>query len=74
MAEMTIQVGRELFRFRNYQEWVNKAPAKFDRCQVMRPYIICVDTKGRVCALGIDFVRARDDKSVPVRAYSLELK
>jgi len=30
---------------------------------------ICVDTRGRRCAIGMDFMRARDDGSFPVRYF-----
>jgi hypothetical protein len=28
---------------------------------------LCFDTKGRICRMGADFIRARDEKTFPVR-------
>lgn len=54
--------------FRDFQHWVNTAThqigvAKFEA------NAICVDTKGRRCWIGSDFMRARDEGTFPVRFF-----
>jgi hypothetical protein len=31
---------------------------------------VCTDTRGRICSIGRDFMRARDEQTYPVTAYS----
>lgn len=53
--------------FTSYQHWVNKAQ-NWLKSPSHRPSI-CVDAKGRRCAIGADFMRARDENAFPVRYF-----
>ncbi len=61
--------------FTSYQQWVNKAASwlggkRSDGARHSPRFEgVCVDARGRVCANGGDFMRARDDGSFPVRAH-----
>lgn len=65
----------EICRFTSFEQWVNKAASWLggvSSCghrhkQTVRA--ICVDAKGRVCRIGADFMRARDEDAFPVVAY-----
>lgn len=67
--------GEVVCEFRSYQEWVNKARSwlggisgggvRYKR----RERVVCVDSKDRICRRGLDFMRARDEGTFPVRAY-----
>lgn len=69
-------------QFDTFQDWLNHAP----RALTGVPYstgsmgktgdglpAFCVDAKGRRCAIGADFMRARDEDAFPVR-YFWEMK
>lgn len=49
--------------FHSFQQWVNKAPTWLTKDA------ICVDAKGRVCRIGRDFMRARDEDAFPVKFF-----
>lgn len=53
--------------FKTYEQWVNKGQSWL-KSQSHRP-AICVDAKGRRCALGADMIRARDEGAFPVRYF-----
>lgn len=67
--------GEELCEFVSFDQWVNKARSwlgginqsygRYKRAE----RVICIDAKGRVCARGADFMRARDEGAFPVKAY-----
>ncbi|MFA5801242.1 MAG: phage Gp37/Gp68 family protein [Thermoleophilia bacterium] len=48
----------------NYQRWVSKASTHISRTDA------CMDKKGRVLNMGIDFMRARDEDAFPVTILS----
>ena len=49
-----------LGEFHNYEYYCSKAPTHLSRDS------ICVDSKGRRCKIGADFMRARDEDAFPV--------
>lgn len=52
--------GEPVFRqFRDFTHWVNKAPTWVRGG-------ICIDAAGRQCAIGSDFMRARDEGTFPI--------
>jgi hypothetical protein len=53
-------------KFECFHTWVNKASSWLTR-RGAHEKAVCIDTKGRVCRNGGDFMRARDDGSFPVR-------
>lgn len=73
---MQIQLGPKAFVFTNFEEWVNKAQSWFatripDHAKAGRRYI-CLDAIGRVCLIGRDFMRARDEKTFPVAVFLID--
>jgi hypothetical protein len=53
--------------FTSYQQWVNKAQSWLKSPDHRRA--MCVDALGRRCAMGADFMRARDEGTFPVRFF-----
>ncbi len=49
--------------FRDFNHWVNGASNRID------DNMVCVDTLGRRCLIGGDFMRARDEGTFPVRYF-----
>lgn len=69
-----IQVGPEAFRFTSFTEWVNKAQGWFAARipPASRGRHLCVDAVGRVCLIGRDFMRARDEDAFPVVVFLID--
>jgi hypothetical protein len=51
-------------QFTNYQQWVNKA-----RSWIGDTNALVADAKGRICRIGLDMMRARDEGAFPVRFW-----
>lgn len=51
-------------QFHSFENWVNKATAWIGGTNPL-----CADAKGRVCRIGRDFIRARDEDAFPVRFW-----
>jgi hypothetical protein len=72
---LQIKVGRLLFHFDDFQNWVNSARRKFEKCRVVgirdREEIVCLDSAGRICRSGREFQRARDEGAFPVNCYAI---
>ena len=71
---MSVRIGQEVFRFESFDQWVNKAQSWFPRhgfhktnLQTEKP--VCVDAKGRICRIGLDFMEARDEDAFPVTVH-----
>lgn len=64
-----MRLGRPLFEFRSFDDWVNQAKSRFEHSRRDGRSAICIDTKGRICDSGREFMRARDDGSFPVVVY-----
>jgi hypothetical protein len=61
-----------LGQFDSFDDWVNHASRaltdfKGNYGEELRP--ICIDAKGRRCNIGGDFMRARDEKTFPIRYF-----
>lgn len=74
--EPRVQLGPEAFRFTSFQEWVNKAQGWF-QARIPEPArsqhrYVAIDTTGRVCLIGADFMRARDEGTFPVAVYLID--
>lgn len=57
-------------QFATFEEWVNKAPSWLTRhpCYNIPTFrALCFDAKGRICASGEEFHRARDENTFPIR-------
>lgn len=67
--------GELICEFRSFEEWVNKARSWLGGISgggyryKKQEKSICLDTQDRVCRIGADFMRARDEGTFPVRAY-----
>lgn len=66
---MNINLGPKLFSFSSFTDWLNHAQSKFAQAGASSRNIVCVDQKGRICALGGHFMTARDEDAFPVDAY-----
>ncbi len=71
LHSLRITVGRELFLFETFDDWVNTAVHQFTTCAVMPREVICIDSGGLICGTEKQFMRARDSGTVPVRAYAI---
>ena len=69
MPEITVNAGDEVFSFSSFENWCDTAKGKFASAGLHGDDSICVDTQGRICQKGLEFMRARDDGSFPVRVY-----
>jgi hypothetical protein len=52
-------------QFETFQTWVDKASSWLARRGAEQA--ICLDAKGRLCSMGRDWMRARDESAFPVR-------
>lgn len=68
LRPVTVMLSDECFQFDSFEQWVNKA-ASWLR-PIMRGYI-CIDSANRVCHIGKQFMRARDEGTFPVKVYLL---
>lgn len=71
MPKIEIEIGKELFSFFNFETWCNKAQSWFAQAGRQHGTTICIDSKGRVCRIGREFMRARDEGTFPVRVFDL---
>lgn len=57
-------------RFETFDEWVNKASSWLTRHPQYSPArdfrAICFDSKGRICRMGADFMRADKEGAFPI--------
>lgn len=66
---LRMRLGRPLFEFRTFDDWVNNAKRRFEESRRDSRTAICIDTKGRICGMGREFMRARDEGTFPVTVY-----
>jgi hypothetical protein len=50
--------------FATFNEWVNKATSWIGGTNAL-----CADSQGRICRIGGDFMRARDEGTFPIRFW-----
>ena len=66
----------KLFEFVDYYEWINRATLCYGNIglskEEIEQYCITLDSKGRLCRKGGDFMRASYDNSFPISVYLLE--
>lgn len=62
-------VPKWLGQFDTFQEWVDTAHLRLTHEDYKWRPAVCVDTLGRRCAMGKDFMRARDEGTFPVRYF-----
>lgn len=66
---MQIQTGPLLFQFDSKQEWINKAQRIWKKNLVRAEETILIDSHGRVCRIGKDFMSAETDNAYPIKVY-----
>jgi hypothetical protein len=71
MQTISISVGPELFTIPSFELWKYRAKEQFDGCGHHYRRTIAVDARGRVCATGREFMRARDSAAFPIRVYGI---
>lgn len=69
--KLAIEIDEEMFSFISEQDWVNKAQSRFRECGVRQGHYICVDSIGRVCEKGKEFMRAKAENTYPITVYKL---
>lgn len=68
--KIEVEIGKFLFQFASFDNWVNTAERSFADFELIgTDRYICIDNKGRICRIGREFMRARDDSSFPVKVY-----
>jgi len=70
--EILLEVKEELFRFSDFDDWVNNAPERYVNGGIPPKYTVALDTGGRTCLSGKEFMTARDEGTFPVIVYSLK--
>lgn len=71
MPKVNVMLGDKLFSFSNEQQWINKARLWFERSGVKKGNYICIDSVGRVCTKGAEFMRATEEDTYPIIVYKL---
>lgn len=61
---------RPLFTFEDYQDWVDSATGRFRMHAVSSANTYCLDYRNRLCEIGKDFMRARDEGTFPIKVYA----
>lgn len=70
--QVVVALGRELFRFQSFEQWVNKARSWFKCAGVSSTQFVCIDATGRICGMGKQFMSARDRDAFPIVVYHIE--
>jgi len=69
MQEISIKVGNELFQFSTFDNWCDTAQKKFSVAGVRWQDTLCIDSMGRVCVKGEEFMRAQEQDTFPIRVF-----
>lgn len=64
-----VNLGPMLFKFDSFSGWVSGAQRAWKAAGVRSDDTVCVDSAGRICRIGRDFTRARDEGRFPVSVY-----
>jgi len=68
-VKLEIEVEKAILSFGTFEQWVNKAQSWFPRLGFSSAHYVCIDAKGRICNIGMHFMRARDEGAFPVVVY-----
>jgi len=71
MSQITLEVGPLLWQWATFDNWCDTAARMFRFHEVHGSDVVCVDSKGRVCAIGKHFMTARDEGAFPVSVYAV---
>ena len=69
MPVIKVDLGEELFTFTSEQHWINKARSWFGSLDMKPRDYICIDSDGRVCQKGLEFMRATKENTYPITVY-----
>jgi hypothetical protein len=69
MVTLQIELGEKQFEFSSYVQWVNKAQGWFANRGLKTGDTLSIDTQGRICRIGKDMMRARDENTFPISVY-----
>lgn len=64
-----LNLGPKLFEFGSFVSWVNHAQRAWEKHGVRSEDTLCIDAAGRICRIGRDFMKARDEGRFPVAVY-----
>ena len=67
--KLEVEVEKALLIFHSFEQWVNKAQSWFPRLGISNAHYVCIDEKGRICNIGLHFMRARDEDAFPIVVY-----
>lgn len=70
MNNITVTVGEKFFDFESFEQWVNKASLWYYTRTNGTSHCLSVDSVGRICLTGKEFMRARDEGSFPISVYA----
>ena len=68
-ASSPVVLGPFMFQFASFDGWVSGAQRAWRSRGVRSDDTLCIDAAGRICRIGGDFRKARDDNAYPVRVY-----
>lgn len=66
-----IEAERLLFEFDTLTRWKNKAASWFTNTRLRPHQYISVDTAGRICPTGNEYMRADREGTFPIRVYRI---
>jgi len=69
MHEIRVLVGDKVFEFTDFDNWCDTAKKKFENEGLLAANAVCVDSDGRICLSGKEFMRARDQGTWPVQVF-----
>ena len=63
---------KSFFEFSSFENWVANASSWYPQHGAKSSNSITVDSKGRICMIGKQFMKARDDGAFPVGVYRID--
>jgi len=69
MSALPVLLGPTLFQFNSFSGWCNHAQYAWKEISVRADDTLCIDSKGRICSIGRDFMKARDEEAFPITVH-----
>ncbi len=66
-----VAIGPKLFQFDSFLGWANHAQRAWKGRGLRSDDTLCIDAAGRICRIGRDFMRARDEGKFPVTVHMM---